>query len=304
MRAIVFLYVLLTVVRVAAQSSVSNPGYNPQPRILLPVVIPREMIITAETQTYWNVNVSSNYYPKTVTLDGELTLYFDKVETNGTFATGYPNYTNSMPGVPGHYWSWEHHWLIDGWILYDMIGPYAGSGYYTNVNFECDRITADNLPFETLAPYRIEPNPLASVPYADFVLKCVDQSGHYAPTNDPVLWVFSSALPTWEGRKGTCDIFYQEASLAWPEKVQRRLYSQTNKSLVVSTSGAACAVEVYPHVTPANAAWMRQGADADVKWMCLLSNGIDFYRSEATGEPVWFNVQVDWVNERPKEGVF
>jgi hypothetical protein len=71
-------------------------------------------------------------------------------------------------------------------------------------------------------------------------------------------------------------------------------------SLVSVSSNAACAIEIYPGRTGL-LSWMKQG-NPDVKWMCLLSNGIDFYRDPQSGEPMWFNVEVEWVEKIPKQG--
>lgn len=62
----------------------------------------------------------------------------------------------------------------------------------------------------------------------------------------------------------------------------------------------AAAIEVYPST---RASWMFQG-NPNVKWMCLLSNGIDFYRDPQSGEPMWFNVDVEWVDRVPEAGVW
>jgi hypothetical protein len=74
----------------------------------------------------------------------------------------------------------------------------------------------------------------------------------------------------------------------------------TGGSIQLVSGNSACAIEVYPSI---RASWMFQG-NPNVKWMCLLSNGIDFYRDPQSGEPMWFNVEVEWVDRVPQEGVW
>ena len=70
-------------------------------------------------------------------------------------------------------------------------------------------------------------------------------------------------------------------------------------SILSSSSNSACAVEIYPDRR--GRPWMKKG-NPDIKWMVLLSNGIDFYRDAQSGEPVWFDCAVEWVNRIPEEG--
>jgi hypothetical protein len=72
-------------------------------------------------------------------------------------------------------------------------------------------------------------------------------------------------------------------------------------SVVAASSNMAVAIELYPSRLPGSWSWMTQG-NPRVKWMCLLSNGIDFYRDAQSGEPMWFNCAVEWVDKIPAEG--
>jgi hypothetical protein len=72
-------------------------------------------------------------------------------------------------------------------------------------------------------------------------------------------------------------------------------------SLQLAADNAATAIEVYPSILPGSSSWQKAG-NPKVKWMCLLSNGIDFYRDAQSGEPMWFNCVVEWVDKVPQVG--
>ena len=69
-------------------------------------------------------------------------------------------------------------------------------------------------------------------------------------------------------------------------------------SIQGASENRAQAIEVFPSIKGFGR-WMYQGNE-NIKWMCLLSNGIDFYRDSVSGEPVFFDVWVEWVGGAPK----
>lgn len=121
-------------------------------------------------------------------------------------------------------------------------------------------------------------------------------------------------VDSWRVEQDAVWVFYQNSlynGLVRPTDEQWAYYSittnvVTNYTVIVGgpvqivSSNQACAIEVYPDPSKFRS-WMKQG-NKDVKWMCLLSNGIDFYRDAQSGEPMWFNVEIEWVDKRPEEG--
>ncbi len=71
-------------------------------------------------------------------------------------------------------------------------------------------------------------------------------------------------------------------------------------SVMESSENNAVAVEFYPSKKPEWVHWMKPG-NPNIKWMCVLSNGVDFYR-DLSGNPVWFNCDVEWVDVVPVAG--
>jgi hypothetical protein len=77
-------------------------------------------------------------------------------------------------------------------------------------------------------------------------------------------------------------------------------YAAMRGSVQAASDNGGVAIEVYPSRLAGSGTWMKEG-NRNIKWMCTLSNGIDFYRDQA-GNLIWFNVEVEWVDKIPAAG--
>ena len=175
--------------------------------------------------------------------------------------------------------------------------------------------------FEAEIPIK---NPQRNLKFSDFILVCAAQDSSVWTTieqrtydgtgwihsdflDSSILWIYSSSenlgaswtneyvAPYW----GTADVYYSDVKADYPESLIRNLKPEW-EPLVSSSTNHAAYIEVFPHLTD-DQKWKMQQTER-VKWMCLLSNGVDVYR-DRQNNPVWFECRVDMVRTRPAKPV-
>ena len=148
-------------------------------------------------------------------------------------------------------------------------------------------------------------NPYKNLKYCDFVLKAVGQrlqDGEYNANGNftPFLYVYASAYQIHQPMEDTdAKVFYLNSSRQGVDRFQRVEYVHSN-GLQSASGNCAGAIEIYPSIK-GKGGWMKQG-NPNIKWICFLSNGIDFYRDPDSGNPMPFDVAVEWVDKIPKAG--
>ncbi len=285
-----------------AQSGIYNVPYKPQPRILIPHVEARQTIITTG-------GVVENPYRSLKFCD----FVLKAVDQSGKYADGssgnHPviwcyasSVTNAQTGgATVFFQDASAEWPLFtqrkqyqefsevGWFWVETTNsPPSVSDYppYIDVDFPGGGNTMCGNSFTGRLNYVEGTNTWGGLHYGSFPFGGNPWFNWTGST-----WVF--AIGREQGNQGGITNQY----ISMPN-LRHRYQSVQHESIAAASQNKAGAIEVYP----VRRSWMKQG-NPDIKWMCKLSNGIDFYR-DAPGAVVWFNCVTEWVQKAPKEGVW
>lgn len=326
-----FSVVVLVAGLALGQSSMMNPVYNPQPRILIPhVEAPSVLVDTNGTITanpYRNLKYC-DFVLKAISQKSDLYSTYEIVNNNGDSVIKQSPcvYLYASAQQFGH--SFED---SDVSVFYQDTGS-QWPGRVLRIA-QISKTTSNIVSIITNDVFESWSLHLSATNYPDSVNiggiptpfhSILDGWPQYWRTNYPQARVYVANGNSWvAGFMGGDGIwrsttvwafgniaskFLEAVSSPEPKGHVTGFQVTTNWAfspggpLQVISGNRAVAIEVYPSISK-YLEWMRPG-NPDVKWMCLLSNGIDFYRDPQSGEPMWFNVDVEWVDRVPEEGVW
>ena len=311
------------------QSGIFNVPYKPQPHVMIPYVESPKVIVTAsntvEPNPYRNLKYC-DFVLKAVEQPGEgcttnrsgytTPVYYVYSSVSNICA----DFADTNPAVffqdAGSLWPHNtqriqvKHETFTNWTYEAWPDNPAASSSPDTVTIYSNIVLQKNGEVNLGAKYG--PETIGSLTYT-YARSYNTQGGYWTLANFnngvyiPPVWVPSSVNFFWtiqvfDGYSTTisfCTNFFGGiVSCDPPGKPTPHVYH--GGAIGVVSSNTACAVEIYPTRTPANASWMKPG-NPKIKWMCALSNGIDFYR-DAAGNLVWFNVDVEWVDKIPDPG--
>lgn len=299
------------------QSSLFNVPYRPQPRILIPTVEPSQTIVSTNGTVIANTNRALRYcdfYLAAVDQSGAYTnpvlFEFSSVTTNAQSAAviyyqrSGANWPESLIRRAGTTY------CITNWTT--NINAIV-SGYYSNWNsraidydFHPSYIIISNLYMDDFYKWQ-GTNYYAANPYYETNATNPYKSCFYWTTNN-LTWRFSRGLTitgtlftatTFTNTKVRAPIETNVWTTNYTTNITSEVFSETIMSIRASSSNEASAIEVYP--LRQGQKWMKP-TNPDIKWMCLLSNGLGWYSTPA-GDPIWFNCLVEWVDKIPEKGV-
>lgn len=72
-------------------------------------------------------------------------------------------------------------------------------------------------------------------------------------------------------------------------------------SIRTNAGGNAYGVTIYPSATHSKYNIFKPYNESMIEWVCQVWNGLDWYRSQETGEPVQYHLSPEWKTKRPTE---
>jgi hypothetical protein len=317
MRRFAVILVLLVAGRVFGQSGLYNVSYRPQPRVIIPTVEPSAAIVSNNTVIV-NPNKDlrfCDFYLAAVDQTGAHTnpvlFEYSSVSTNQQAAAvvfyqrsgqDYPasllrrlgatiTITNQLATVTnqtvGVFTNWNSVVSATNFPTWVYVGEY----YYHQTNSSLFVTNSEAKASTTL--------------YAP-VFKT--SGAHYYGATGAGGSSYRAVSGTFDQFEiAALGDFWLRDSITAPEETNfwytaaftnysSEIVSANVLSVQAASSNEASAVEVFP--LRQGQKWMKQ-TNPDVKWMCLLSNGLEWYSTPA-GDPIWFNCAVEWVDRIPE----
>lgn len=316
MRRLAVILVLMLSGQTFGQSSLFNVQYRPQPRILIPTVEPSQTLVSTNGTVIANTNRALRYcdfylaaVDQTGTYTNPILFEFSSVTTNAQSAAVI-FYQRSGANWPASLLRKEgSSYTVTNWITTVTTNPVVG--VHTNWNLV---ISSTNYPtYVTYKGSNFVWNSTYNGMPRFFKHPSVAPVGlygyYYEYTGTGTAWqiqhstnvtkIIDYASPSFTNSTVRSTLQTNYWPLTYTTNVTSEILSETIMSIRSASSNEASAIEVYP--IRQGQRWMKQ-TNADIKWMCLLSNGLGWYSTPA-GAPIWFNCLVEWVDKIPPQGV-
>lgn len=330
MRRFTIILALLLSGSVFGQSSLFNVPYRPQPRVLIPTVEPSQTLVSTNGAVIANTNRALRYCDFRLVAVDQTGVYtnpilfdFSSVTTNANsaavvfFQRSGSNWPASLIRRHGSTYivtNWAASVVTNveqratNWNQFISASNYPPNGagilgaikwngyefkiqtpaYNGKIQFSANPYTQTN---GNGYWYRYESNNVWAVRQS-----CRDYTMDLSPINDngPIVVSYSTFTNSFVT---TTNLAINRVTVI-STNLTSEIQSATVMSISQTSINEASAIEVYP--IRKGQQWMKQ-TNPDIKWMCLLSNGREWY-STAAGNPIWVNCQVEWVDKIPTQG--
>jgi hypothetical protein len=317
---------LLTAGPVFGQSGLFNVAYRPQPRIIIPTVEPSPVIVSNDTvvvNPHKDLRFTDFYLAavdQTGTLGNPILFEFSSVSTNEQSGAvvfyqragdEWPSnllrrvgstitVTNEVLTVTSETFGVFTNWnsVVSSANFPSWIYNNSDNEYCYHISGASKSVRIGSSSYTTLYAPLFEAGSTNSSYYA-YGATSVGGSTYRYISYVQIGNAYMLSVDT-SGAFFRSDIVAPEETNFWYQtdvtNISYEVISANILSVAVASSNEASAIEVFP--IRQGQKWMKQ-TNPDVKWMCLLSNGVEWYSTPA-GDPVWFNCAVDWVDRIPE----
>ena len=307
-------------------SAIYNVPYRPQPRILIPTVEPSQTIVSTNGAVIANTNRNlrlCDFYLAAIDQTGSLTnpilFEYSSVSTNEQSAAvvfyqrSGPDYPASLLRRLGATLTVTNEiitvtnqtvGIFTNWNLVVSATNYPAWVYVNGDSVYCYKSTeSSKTVWYSSTSNKTLYAPIFTNGNSSFVYAYAATSNggsqyayynmaHIGSTTTLLSWVVGDFVRSGVVAPEQTNFWYQQDFT----NVSYKVVSANILSVAAASSNEASAIEVFP--IRQGQKWMKQ-TNPNVKWMCLLSNGVEWY-STASGDPIWFNCQVDWVDRIPE----